>query len=113
MSIAVGIIITALISWIVAVFGMAVFQTYERYDSLFTCLIPKLLSLTADRWAGIPQLVVLLVLVGIAGKQFDISSQSSGGAATITAGRLSFFTLSLSAPVSWAGAGSDYYVYVS
>ena len=31
MSIAVGIIITAIISWLVAVFGMAVFQTYERY----------------------------------------------------------------------------------
>ena len=32
MSIAVGIIITALISWLVAVFGMAVFQAYERFD---------------------------------------------------------------------------------
>lgn len=36
MSIAVGIIITAIISWLVAVFGMAVFQTYERYGYLFT-----------------------------------------------------------------------------
>ena len=113
MSIAVGIIITALISWLVAVFGMAVFQAYERFDCLFTCPTPNLLSLTANRWAGIPQLIVLLILVGIAGKHFDTSSQSSGGAATVTAGRLSFFSLSLSAPLSWAGAGSDYYVYVS
>ena len=30
MSIVVGIIITTLISWLVAVFGMAVFQTYQR-----------------------------------------------------------------------------------
>lgn len=30
MTIVVGIIITALITWLVAVFGMAVFQTYER-----------------------------------------------------------------------------------
>ena len=31
MSIVVGIIITALISWLVTVFGMAVFQTYQRH----------------------------------------------------------------------------------
>lgn len=30
MSIVVGIIITALISWLVAVFGMKIFHTYER-----------------------------------------------------------------------------------
>ena len=113
MSVAVGIIVTALISWLVAVFGMAIFQAYERSACLFTCLIPNLFSLTGNRCAGIPQLIALLILVAVAGKHFDTSSQSSGGAATVTAGRLSFFTLSLSAPVSWAGAGSDYYVYVS
>ena len=32
MSIVVGIIITTLVSWLVAVFGMAVFQTYQRHD---------------------------------------------------------------------------------
>ena len=31
MSIAVGIIIVALISWVVAVFGIKVFHVYERY----------------------------------------------------------------------------------
>lgn len=31
MSIVVGIIIVALVSWIVAVFGLAVFHIYERY----------------------------------------------------------------------------------
>ena len=30
MSIVVGIVITALISWLVAVFGMRIFHTYER-----------------------------------------------------------------------------------
>lgn len=35
MSIVVGIIITALITWFVAVFGMAIFQTYERFDYHF------------------------------------------------------------------------------
>ena len=35
MSIIVGIVVTALITWIVAVFGMGVFQTYERSDNLY------------------------------------------------------------------------------
>jgi purine-cytosine permease-like protein len=33
MSIIVGIVIVAFISWVIAVFGMAVFHHYERYDS--------------------------------------------------------------------------------
>lgn len=33
MSIVVGIVIVALISWVIAVFGMAIFQKYERYPS--------------------------------------------------------------------------------
>lgn len=33
MSIVVGIVIVALISWVIAVFGMALFQRYERYPS--------------------------------------------------------------------------------
>lgn len=38
MSIAVGIVITALISWLVAVFGMAMFQTYERQFQILTII---------------------------------------------------------------------------
>lgn len=33
MSIVVGIIITAFVSWLVAVFGMAIFHSYERQDT--------------------------------------------------------------------------------
>lgn len=112
MSIVVGIIITTLISWIIAVFGMAVFQIYERYDHLSNIDCQKL-ALMASRWAWIPQVIALLVLAGTASKHFDTSSQSTGGSVAVTASRLSFFSLSLSAPVSWAGAGSDFYVYVS
>ena len=113
LSIVVGIIITALISWLVAVFGMAVFQTYER--SATECIVIFLISkmLTVSRWAGIPQVIMLLILAGLAGKHFDTSSQSTGGSAAVTSGRLSFFSLSLSAPVGWGAAGSDFYVYVS
>ena len=67
----------------------------------------------SSRWAWIPQVIVLLVLAGIAGKHFDISSQSIGGGAAVTAGRLSFLSLCLSAPVAWSAGASDFYVYVS
>jgi len=36
MSIVVGIIIVALVSWIVVVFGLAVFHVYERYIVPYT-----------------------------------------------------------------------------
>lgn len=42
LSIAVGIIITALISWIVSVFGMAAFQTYESYVYLYPSVVELL-----------------------------------------------------------------------
>jgi len=35
MSIIVGIVIVAFISWVVAVFGMAIFHAYERCDPSF------------------------------------------------------------------------------
>ena len=92
MSIVVGIVIVALISWIVAVFGMAVFHHYER-------------------WAWIPQVIVLFVLVGSAGPKFDTSTSSVGNTETINANRLSFFSLCLSAPVAWGASSSDFYVY--
>jgi len=91
MTIIVGIIIVALISWMVAVFGMAIFHTYERYS-----------------W--IPQVIVLLILIGEASPHIDTSLQSTGSSAEINAYRLSF-SLCLSVPLSWAGAGSDFYVY--
>lgn len=52
-----------------------------------------------------------MVLVGSAGPHFNPTLQSTGPASAITAHRLSFFSLCLSVPLSWAGAGSDFYVY--
>ena len=119
-SIVVGIVIVAFISWAVAVFGMAIFHAYERcalrskhfdFPPYFLAFIfyPKILS--NHRWAWIPQLVVLFVLVGSAGPRFDSTLSSSGSASTIAANPLSFFSLSLSVPVSWAAAASDFFVY--
>ena len=110
LTIILGIVIVALISWIVAVFGMAIFHTYERYVLLpWISLIFS--QLIFRRWAWIPQLIVLLVLVGTASPKFDTTTQSTGDSATINANRLTYFSLCLSAPVSWAAAASDYYVY--
>ena len=108
MSIVVGIIVVALVTWIVAVFGLAVFQMYERYGTLPMIIV---LLLITCRWAWLPQMIVLLVLVGYASPNFDVSIQSTGNTVTINANRLSFFSLCLSIPVSWAAAASDFYVY--
>ena len=54
-------------------------------------------------------------MCGKNGKNFNTGSLSiipdGFGASAITADRLSFFSLQLSVPLSWAGAGSDFYVY--
>lgn len=92
MSIIVGIVIVALISWIVAVFGMAVFHHYQR-------------------WAWAPQVLVLFILIGSAGPKFDTSTTSVGNPETINANRLTFFSLCLSSSVAWAASSSDFYVY--
>ncbi|KAI4148666.1 MAG: hypothetical protein LQ341_001509 [Variospora aurantia] len=92
MSLIVGIVIVALVSWVVAVFGMSIFHVYER-------------------WAWIPQLIVLLILIGSAGPSFNTSLPNAVQGSAVTASRLSFFSLQLSVPVSWAAAASDFYVY--
>ena len=49
--------------------------------------------------------------MGSAGPYFDSALQSVGNPATVAANRLSFFSLQLSVPLSWAGAASDFFVY--
>ncbi len=63
------------------------------------------------RYQSIPQTIVLFILIGSAGPHFNASLQSVGNSATIAANRLSFFSLQLSVPLSWAGASSDFFVY--
>ncbi|KAL6820089.1 permease for cytosine/purines, uracil, thiamine, allantoin domain-containing protein [Trichoderma sp. SZMC 28015] len=92
LTVIVGIIIIAIISWIIVLFGMSIFQTYER-------------------WAWLPQLIAAFILVGSAGPKFDTSIQSTGSTSTINGNRLSFFSLCLSSAVAWAPAGADFYVY--
>lgn len=92
MSIAVGIVIVNLVCWAIVLFGMKPFQQYERF-------------------AWIPQLLVLFVLIGCAGPNFDVSTVSVGDAATVAANRLSFLSMCLYVPNSWSAAASDFFVY--
>ena len=64
MTVIVGTIIVAIITWIVVIFGMSVFHKYER-------------------WAWVPQLIALFVLVGCAGPKFDTNIPSVGSSRDI------------------------------
>jgi purine-cytosine permease-like protein len=66
MTVIVGTIIAALVSLVIALFGIKLFHTYERY-------------------AFIPQILVCFVLIGVAGPKFNASSQSSGDPAVLSA----------------------------
>jgi purine-cytosine permease-like protein len=92
MSVMVGIIIVAVIAWGITTFGYQIFHYYER-------------------WAWLPQLVVLCVLAGVAGPSFNISSASEGEGATLAGNRLSFFGLNLAAAITYSGGAADYFVY--
>lgn len=92
MNVVVGIIIVGLVSGIMAVFGMSIFYWYQR-------------------WAWLPQVIALFVLVGSAGPKFNTIIHSQGDPITINANRLSFFSLCLSPPVAWTPTSADFYVY--
>ncbi|KAF2656311.1 hypothetical protein K491DRAFT_597182 [Lophiostoma macrostomum CBS 122681] len=92
MSVVVGIVIVAIITWGITTFGYQIFHYYER-------------------WAWLPQLVVLCILAGVAGPKFNISSISEGEGATLAGNRLSFFGLNLAAAITYSGGAADYFVY--
>lgn len=94
MSIVVGIIIVAVIAWVITTFGYRIFHYYER-------------------WAWLPQLVVLCTLAGVAGPHFNIGSHSHGdeNPDTTIGNRISFFGLCLAAAITYGGGAADYFVY--
>ncbi|SLM38272.1 vitamin b6 [Lasallia pustulata] len=77
---------------LIAIFGIAILHTYERY-------------------AWIPQILALFVLIGSAGHNFNTSLPSVGPAGTITANRCSFFALQFSIVIGFSAVGADFYVY--
>lgn len=92
MTVVVGIIITAIITWVVATFGIRWFHTFEAYI-----------------WA--PTVIVLFILIGVAGPKFDVATTSSGSGAVLAGNRLSYFFLTASGPLGWSSSAADYYSY--
>lgn len=92
MSVIVGIVIVAVITWVITTFGYQIIHYYERY-------------------AWLPQLIVLSILAGVSGQYYDMSTPTTGDRLTRIGDRLSFFSLCLSAAITYAGCGSDYFVY--
>ena len=62
-------------------------------------------------YAFLPQLIVICILYGISAKNFDLTTPSTGDPRTVAGNRLTFFSLCLSAAITYAGVSADYFVY--
>ncbi|KAL8764764.1 MAG: hypothetical protein Q9209_007895 [Squamulea sp. 1 TL-2023] len=92
MSIVVGIIVVAIIGWLITTFGISIFHTYQRY-------------------AFIPQLIAYSILYGVSSHNYDLSSPSQGDNRTVIGSRISFLSLTLAAAITYGGTAADYFVY--
>jgi NCS1 nucleoside transporter family len=92
MSVVVGIIVVSVITWGVTCFGISVFHYYERF-------------------AWVPQLIVYSILFGVSAKHFDLTAPSVGDSRTVAGNRLSFFSICVSAAITYSGLGMDFFVY--
>ncbi|KAJ5147381.1 hypothetical protein N7526_000733 [Penicillium atrosanguineum] len=72
LSVLVGIVIVAGLSWVMAMFGMKIFAVYERF-------------------AWLPQLMVLCVMLGSAGPHFDFNIHTEMSQGVLNAKRITFF----------------------
>ena len=88
----VGIIIVAIIGWVVSTFGINIFHMYMRY-------------------AWLPQLIAISILYGVSASQYDLQTPSMGDSRTIIGNRISFFSLCFSAAITYAGGAADFFVY--
>lgn len=92
LSIVVGIIVVAVIGWLISTFGIWVFQTCQPY-------------------AFIPQLIAFSILYGVSSHNYDLSTPSHGDRRTVIGSRISFLSITLAAAITWGGAAADYFVY--
>ncbi|KAF2105977.1 hypothetical protein BDV96DRAFT_675996 [Lophiotrema nucula] len=92
MTVIVGIVIVAIITWVVATFGMTWFHKFESYV-----------------WA--PTVLILFVMIGVASPHFDTVTPSQGSGAVLAGNRLSYFFLTASGPLGWSSASADYVCY--
>ncbi|KAL4925578.1 purine-cytosine permease family protein [Aspergillus undulatus] len=92
LSVAVGIVIIAVISWIIATFGIGGFHYYERF-------------------AFLPQVIVVCILFGVSSSKFDLSTPSQGDIRSVIGNRISFFSLCVSAAITYTPLAADFFVY--
>ncbi|KAA8575067.1 hypothetical protein EYC84_004285 [Monilinia fructicola] len=64
-----------------------------------------------EGYAWVPQTFVLLILAGTAGSRFDLNSKSTVEGTTLAGNRLSFFSICLSAAITYAPIAADFFVY--
>lgn len=91
LSIVVGIILVAVVAYIISLFGYRVLQVFEKYS-----------------W--IVAFVLLWVLIGQAAPQVDPSTPSTGSSLTIAGNFLSVLAVNMSNGIGWSTAAADYYV---
>ena len=92
LSVVVGIIVVAVISWVITTFGISIYHMYMRY-------------------AWLPQLIAISILYGVSASQFDLATPTAGDPRTRVGNRLSFFSLCFSAAITYAGGAADFFVY--
>lgn len=91
MSIAVGCVIVAVISYVISVFGFALIHTFEKYS-----------------W--IVSFILLCVLIGQAAPHVGPNAPGFAGGELATAGTwLSFMTICFSSSSGWCSIAADYY----
>ncbi|KAI1334270.1 hypothetical protein F5Y15DRAFT_295026 [Xylariaceae sp. FL0016] len=87
-----GIVIFGIIVWSITMFGIKYLHYYERY-------------------ASIPQVCVLFVLVGVAAPYMDVSAQSALTGKTLIGARTSYLFTCASGPLGWAPFIADSFCY--
>lgn len=92
LNVVVGIIVVAVIVWVVTTFGIKLFHIYMRY-------------------AWLPQVITISILYGVSASQYDLTTPSAGDPRTVIGNRLSFLSLCLSAAITYGGGAADFFVY--
>jgi purine-cytosine permease-like protein len=64
-----------------------------------------------SRFAFLPQLIVICILFGVSANKYDLAASSVGDARTVAGNRLTFFSICLSAGITYAPLAADFFVY--
>ncbi|KAM3432274.1 hypothetical protein NHJ13734_006930 [Beauveria thailandica] len=91
-SLVLGIVILAVVAWLISVVGLHAILVYERY-------------------AWIVFFVIFLIIFGEAGRYADNTTPATATGANLAGGVLSLIAVVYGSSASWATVASDYYVH--